>query len=270
MPEAATPPQASIDEITLHHGDVSAKVAPGRGALVTSISVRDREMLYLDRASFQDVTKNVRGGIPVLFPYAGKLKNEDFLPAGTKMPQHGFGRNRSWTITEGTSSMLRMRLEPDNAIRSVYPYDFVVEQTCLVVAEGLQVEMMVLNRGAKPLPVSPGWHPYFRCAPKQKHEVASSELPQLTAEMFPDDKEFDFGLVAPQDGRAKFDVPELGLLRLSFNPRMRHLQFWSQPEKPFVCIEPFAGPANTVNTPQRIDVPPGEARTFWMRMQLED
>jgi galactose mutarotase-like enzyme len=50
---------------------------------------------------------------------------------------------------------------------------------------------------------------------------------------------------------------------------MRHLQFWSQPGKDFICIEPFTGPNNTINTDQRIDIAPGRAHTFWMKIEVE-
>lgn len=261
--------QPALEEISIRHGDVSARIAPMRGGLVTALNVSGREVLYLDNESFSDLTKNVRGGIPVLFPFAGKLENGEFRPSGTKMGQHGFGRNRGWVVFEGTRSMLRMRLEPDDEIRAMYPYDFVVEQTCLVVAEGLQIEMLVLNEDKKPLPVAPGWHPYFNCPADQKNKVETLTTRDVQKRLT-NDAEFDFGIVAPADGRAKFDVPELGLLRLTFSPQMRHLQFWSQPGKPFICIEPFTGPANVVNTDKRVDIPPGEARTFWMRIQVED
>lgn len=42
---------------------------------------------------------------------------------------------------------------------------------------------------------------------------------------------------------------------LSFSPAMRHLQFWSQPGRDFICLEPFYGPNDTVNTDRRLDVP---------------
>ena len=50
---------------------------------------------------------------------------------------------------------------------------------------------------------------------------------------------------------------------------MRHLQLWSQPGRDFICLEPFYGPNNTVNTDRRHDVPPGQARDFWMRIEIE-
>jgi galactose mutarotase-like enzyme len=257
-----------FEEITLRHGNVSATIAPERGALVTGLKVNGKDVLYLDRATFDDPTKNVRGGIPVLFPYAGKLQDGILQAAGTKMGQHGFGRNKGWKVTEKAEHQVRVTLTGDAETASVYPFDFVAEQTVMIVPKGLQVEMLVCNTGSKAMPVSPGWHPYFCCTAAQKGKV-TGDVPGLTADKLGNDKEFDFGLVAPQTGRAKFTVPGLGKLTISFSPRMRHMQFWSQPGKEFICLEPFTGPNNTVNTDKRVDIPPGEARNFWMRLELE-
>jgi galactose mutarotase-like enzyme len=210
----------------------------------------------------------VRGGIPVLFPYAGKLENEIFVPTGTKMKQHGFGRNKPWQISEKRDDLLRVSLAPDAETRAQYPYDFLAEQSAQVLPKGVQVELQIANTGTVPLPVSPGWHPYFVCIGAEKGRVRG-DLKDVSSERFSNDVEFDFGVVAPTNGRASFEVPGLGKLRLSFSPEMRHLQFWSQPCKDFICIEPFRGPNNTVNTPKRIEIPAGEARTFWMRIEVD-
>jgi galactose mutarotase-like enzyme len=257
------------ETITLASGEVTVQVAPGRGGIVSGLAVGGSEVLYLDRATLDDPTKNVRGGIPILFPFAGKLEDERFRPAGTRMKQHGFGRNKPWTVRAKSGDALRLALLPDDETRAQYPYDFEVEYGVQVLPRGLQVELVVFNRGPKPLPVSPGWHPYFHCPAARKAEV-TGDVPGLRpAEQFSDAREFDFGLEAPANGRARFDLPGLGGLRLSFSPAMRHLQLWSQPGRDFVCLEPFYGPNNTVNTDRRMDVPPGQARDFWMRIERE-
>lgn len=257
-----------FEEIGIGCGDVEAKLSPVRGALVSTLMVAGKDVLYLDRVSFEDETKNVRGGIPVLFPYAGKLADGIFLPANTKMGQHGFGRNRQWSVIEHKPWSLRMGLSPDEESRRVYPYNFVAEQTCRVLPAGLEIELCILNAGSKPLPVSPGWHPYFSCPAGKKGEVRG-DVPGLKPDQFGNDREFDFGLAAPQTGRARFEVPDLGQLELSFSPEMRHMQFWSQPGKDFICLEPFTGPNNTINTERRIEVAPGTAHTFFMRIEVE-
>ena len=258
----------SFEEIRISHGDVQATVAPARGALVSSLQIGDKQVLYLDRATFDDPTKNVRGGIPVLFPYAGKLENGILKASGTKMGQHGFGRNRTWEIREQKPWRLRIALIPEEPDRAAYPFHFLAEQTYTILPCGLEIELCVFNNGEQPMPVSPGWHPYFNCPGTEKSNLQTN-VAAVDRTQFGNDHEFDFGVVAPPNGRANFRIPHLGSITLSFSPEMRHLQFWSQPGKDFICIEPFTGPNNTINTDRRIDIPPGQAHAFFVKIELE-
>jgi galactose mutarotase-like enzyme len=250
----------------LSHGDVVVEVAPQRGALVTSLRVAERDVLFLDRATFEDPTKNVRGGIPILFPFAGRLAGDAFLPAGTQMKQHGFVRSRPWVVREERSDGVRLSFVPDAETRALYPYEYDLEFDVQLLRRGVQVELMIHNTGSRPLPAAPGWHPYFRSPAARKADIASDSV--ALAGRPTDEREFDFGLEAPATGRTRFEIPALGNLRVAFSPAMRHLQFWSQPARDFVCIEPFYGPENTVNTDARLDVAPGRAVDLWMRIEL--
>ncbi|MCW5803073.1 MAG: hypothetical protein KIT31_11860 [Deltaproteobacteria bacterium] len=255
-----------LETITLRSGDVEAEVVPARGAIVSALRVDGRDVLYMDRATLEDPAKNVRGGIPVLFPFAGKLAGETFALTGTVMKQHGFGRNRAWPVAGQGASWVRMTLAADDDTRAQYPYAFAAEQTVMIVPGGLHVELQI-TAGDADLPVSPGWHPYFCVAAADKGAVRG-DVDGFTPDRIGDDREFDFGVVAPTSGRAEFDVPGLGTVHLAFSPDMRHLQFWSQPGKPFICLEPFHGPAGTVNSDRRAWVPAHQARTYWMRITL--
>ena len=237
------------------------EIVPERGALVTALRVGMRDVLYLDPATLADPAKNVRGGIPVLFPFAGKLADETLTLTGTKMKQHGFARDRAWTVTEQDAASVRMTLADDAETRARYPFDFVAHHHVMIVPGGVQLELTIVA-GDQPLPVSPGWHPYFNLAREDKAKIRGGGV---EPSQFGDDREFDFGIVAPVAGRSRFAVPRL---ELEASPELRHLQLWSQPGKPFVCIEPFFGPAGTINTEQRGWVPAGQARTFWMRIRI--
>ncbi len=252
--------------IRLSLGDVSVEVVPNRGALATSVNVGGRELLFLDRDSLEDSSRNVRGGIPMLFPFAGKLKDDAFLPAGTRMKQHGFGRNEAWSVLEKRDDFLSLGLEGDGS-RAAYPYPFRAEHGFRVLPRGLQIELLVLNTGDRDLPLSPGWHPYFACPAAEKAHVTGSV--EGLERRLGNDAEFDFGVPAPADGRARFQVPGLGTLRLEFSPQMRHLQLWSLPGKDFVCLEPFWGPNDTVNSDRRLTLPAGHGRDLWFRIELE-
>jgi galactose mutarotase-like enzyme len=255
--------------VRLAYGDVVVEVVPERGAIVSALEVAGTSILYMDGSTLADATKNVRGGIPVLFPFAGKLADELFTLTGTHMKQHGFGRNRAWTIVDAPGEQrahaVRMALAADAETRAQFPYEFTAEQTVMIVPGGVQLELAI-QAGDRPVPVSPGWHPYFCIDPADKARVRG-DVAGFTADRLGDDREFDFGVVAPATGRARFEIPKLGTIELTFSPELRHLQFWSQPGKPFICLEPFFGPAGTINTERRAWVPAGEARTFWMRIE---
>lgn len=252
--------------LALSFDGVQVEVVPARGALVTAMRVGKTDVLYLDRATLEDPTKNVRGGIPLLFPFAGKLVDETFTLASTKMKQHGFARNRAWTVTERDAASVRMTLAADADTRAQWPYDFTAHHDVMIVPGGVQLALTLIA-GADALPVSPGWHPYFALAQGADKAAVRSAIVPDAAERFGDDREFDFGMPAPIDGRAQFTLPALGELAIEASPEMRHLQFWSQPGKPFICIEPFYGPAGTINTEARGWVPAHSARTFWMRIR---
>ncbi|HLX65227.1 MAG TPA: hypothetical protein VKX17_28420 [Planctomycetota bacterium] len=269
-----------FEELEIRHAAVSAKIAPARGALISALNVDGRDVLFLDRSTFDDPAKNVRGGIPVLFPYAGKLENETFFPVlqprtherratsgGTKMKQHGFGRNKAWRVIGARADTLRVELSADDETRAVFPFEFHAVHSCTILPRGLLIALSIENRDRRGLPVSPGWHPYFNCAAARKAEV-TCDSPRFLPGSTTDTSEFDFGIAAPVDGRVSAKIPELGTVELSFSPEMRHLQFWSQPGKDFVCIEPFTGPNNTINTERRVEIPPGACRVFWTRIEL--
>jgi galactose mutarotase-like enzyme len=257
-----------LAELTIERSGVSARVAPARGAIVTALRVAGRDVLYMDRDTLLDPAKSVRGGIPLLFPFAGRLDGDRLVHAGTTMKQHGFGRNRAWDVVAHGADALTLALEDDAATRAVYPHAFRAEQTFRLLPRGLRVELRIENLGTGPLPVAPGWHPYFPCPSAHKPRVQPVEVAGLDPARFTPDAEFDFGVTAPAGGHADFDVPQLGRLRLGYSPELRFLQCWGLPGRDFICLEPFLGPNNTINTPARLEIAPGAEHMLWMSVEL--
>jgi galactose mutarotase-like enzyme len=257
------------DEVTFQCGGTAATVAPERGGIMTSLVVNGKPVLYLDRATLWNEDVNVRGGIPILFPFAGRLLEDRFVDGASVIKQHGYARHRPWRVLERCADSLLLELPPDDEAMTSYPFRVSLQQRTLATARGVHIEVRMHNGGSDPAPVAPGWHPYFSVPAADKARVMPADVPGLTPEMFPADREFDFGLAAPAAGRARFQIPQLGRLTLSFSPEMRFLQFWSQPGKDFICIEPFSGPPNVINTPARMMLAPGSTRTVWMRMELD-
>ena len=56
---------------------------------------------------------------------------------------------------------LRGLSPPMPRTRAQWPYEFIAEQTVMLVPRNLQIKLRDRRLGEQPLPVSPGWHPYF-------------------------------------------------------------------------------------------------------------
>ncbi len=266
----------SYQTVLLSLASTKAEVVPSRGAIPTRLTVGGRDVLYMDYDTLGDAAKSVRGGVPLLFPFAGRLPDDRLIlpagpgergaPAGTTMKQHGFARDRAWTVAEQREDLVRMTLGDDADTRAQFPWRFRAEHSVRLLGRGMHIELTVENLDVTPMPASPGWHPYFCCPVGQKREL-TLDAPGFDLTKITEDAVFDFGLVAPPAGRVRASLPFLGQLDLEFSPRMRHLQLWSQPGKPFVCIEPFWGTAGTINGPERDEIPPGHAHEYWMRIE---
>src|SRR5262249_48013932 len=141
-------------------------LAPGRGGMVIGFSVAGRELLYLDRATFEDPSANVRGGVPVLFPSPGKLAGDAWAWGGARgsMKQHGFARNLAWdVVAEGTDdgAFATLELRSSDRTRAQFPWDFRAAYTYRLRGRALAIEMRIENLGTSPMPFGVGFHPYF-------------------------------------------------------------------------------------------------------------
>ncbi len=71
----------------------------------------------------------------------------------------------------------------------------------------------------------------------------------------------------PPIGRVDFDLPGVGRISLTFGPELKTLEVWTLSGKDFVCIEPWTGPSNVINTSDGLSVAPGERMQFWMAIE---
>src|SRR5262249_3427606 len=151
-----------VDNVAKAH----VALAPARGGMVTRFRVGETNVLYLDPETLHDPTKNVRGGIPILSPTAGRLHEDRFAHAGRiySLFQHGFARALPWTIVDqSTADGARMVLEltPTAATRAQFPFEFRLVFTYVLADGQLTIGQRFTNAGDVEMPISPGLHPYF-------------------------------------------------------------------------------------------------------------
>ncbi|HUY31288.1 MAG TPA: aldose 1-epimerase [Pirellulales bacterium] len=147
--------------------------------------------------------KPSHSGIPILFPFAGRLRGSHLTYQGETYPLgsddgrgnaiHGFVLNRPWRIVEHGSSRLvgefqASREEPGLLRR--WPADFRLTVAYELSSNALCCEINVFHPGEGSLPFGLGLHPYFRlpwvggAADDYRLTVPAAEYWELT-EMLP-------------------------------------------------------------------------------------
>lgn len=260
--------------VILEGGESLAEIVPARGGLVARFRVGDDELLFLDESTLADPAKNVRGGIPVLFPFAGPLEGDAYSLDGKtwKLPQHGFARTLPWevvaTSADENGARLTMRLVSNDATRAVFPREFELSIEVVLLAGALRLETTIANRSEQPLPHALGLHPYFRVADKAEVAVATDaselfdavagqrrayEQPDFTVE------ELDWRLVDHSLPGSLLKRRPLRPIRLNWFDPFSTLVLWTLGGRDFVCVEPWVSQAGTFPAGEGVrTVAPGE------------
>ena len=263
-----------------------AVVCPSRGALVSHLDVGGVPLLYLDEATLLDTSKNVRGGIPVLFPSPGKLTGDRYDRGGVRgqLAQHGFARNKAWSVVgdaTDSSAAVTLALESDAQTRANYPFEFRVELTFRLSGSVFRIEQRVQNRGATAMPFGMGFHPYFAVPQGSK---AGARIATRATRAWDNAAKREIPLVQPID----LTAPEVDLhfldhgssssavtwdsggrsIALSGSPEFTRWVVWTLAGKDFVCLEPWTCPGDALNTGQGlIELAAGGERCLWIEIR---
>ncbi len=233
-------------------------VAPERGAIVVLLNLSGKDILYLNKETLFDKTKNIRGGIPILFPICGRVVDGKITFKGQEYPMknHGFARDTAWEVVgyidELSLNGVVLKLSSSGFTKTFYPYDFELFIKYTINDEIFGVEMIVKNNDREELPFYAGFHPYFLC---NKDEFTL----KLDCEKCFDDvekkfvdlenfKELDFS--KPEINLDFFDVGSESIeftldkdkrLLLVKDKSFKNIVVWSLRDYDFVCIEPWMG-----------------------------
>ena len=252
------------------------EIAPERGGIVTRLAVEGREVFYLDRATFDDATKNVRGGNPVLFPSPGPLANDRFTwgARSGSMKQHGFARNRPWRETSPST----IELVSDDVTREQFPWDFRLVHTHTLTGKVLRIDQRIENRSDSPMPFAFGFHPYFLVTDKSKATIptnAKRAFDNVTKKEIdvagPIDltqKEVDLHLFDHGKNEATLDLGDGHRIVVRASPEYHRWVIWTLAGKDFVCLEPWTAGADALNQEGKtIVLAPGETKALWIEIE---
>lgn len=257
-------------------------IAPARGGMVTRFDVGGRPVLFLDEATLVDETKNVRGGNPVLFPSPGPLAGDHFTRQGRSgsMKQHGFARQRSWSVIATAANEVTLELASDDATRAQYPWDFVARLRYALAGTTLTVETRIENRSDAPMPFALGFHPYFHVASADKARAripttatrawdnVAKRVGDLRGPIDLTQEEVDLHLVDHTENSATLERGDDRIV-VAADPEMGRWVVWTLAGKDFVCLEPWTAAADALNTGEKLlTLAPGDSKTITMTITL--
>jgi galactose mutarotase-like enzyme len=262
-----------------------------KGAELTSIISQETGLEYMWNGDPAFWAKHS----PILFPIVGQLKNNTYLHQGKsyQLPRHGFARERQFAVQEQKEDEITFVLHDDEGSTKVYPFSFELRVKYVLKENALGVGYMVKNTGDEDLYFSIGAHPAFAVPLEkglhytdyylsfEKKETAArwpispdgliETTPQpflnstqlaLSKELFAKDavvfKHLGSSIVSLQSDKGKHGV------RMDY-PGFPFIGFWAAKNADFVCIEPWCGIADSVNSNQQLSekeginkLPPGD------------
>ena len=222
---------------------------------------------------------------PNLFPIIGCLKEDGFLYKGEeyKCPKHGFFRkNNKVSLIDKSKDSLTFGLGFDEETLKIYPFKFEFEIKYILRGNKIIVEHTVINKGDEEMLFSLGGHPGFNC-PMNSDETYSDyylqfEKPETaetwhvepngligknTTPIFDEPtkiklhpKIFDNdALVFKNLNSSKISLKSEKsnqVLTVSFKDFL-YLGIWAKPNSDFVCIEPWLGIADSVDSSRNFE-----------------
>jgi galactose mutarotase-like enzyme len=219
---------------------------------------------------------------PLLFPIVGTLKENTYYYNGKpyRLFRHGFARDREFAVETQYADAITFVLRSDEASLKVFPFAFELGVSYRIQAGKLTTTYAVTNPDKTPLYFSVGGHPAFKAPlalgtaytdyylefeqteqaprwPISKDGLIESEpLPllngarklPLTRELFARDALVFKGLRST-GVTLRSDKTQRGL-KMQFHD-FPFLGIWAAPGADFVCIEPWCGIADSVDSNQQ-------------------
>ena len=117
-----------------------------------------------------------RSGIPVLFPFAGRIRESRYRWQGREFnittagvndqhAIHGFAYTRPWRVIEqsddAVTGAFQGSIDAPETLND-WPSDYAIELQYRLAGHSLEARVTISNPGDTPLPFTFGLHPYFR------------------------------------------------------------------------------------------------------------
>ena len=255
---------------------------PSRGGIITNWIFNNQQILYFDQKRFLDKSKSIRGGIPILFPICGNLKNNSLFGDNfLDLMQHGFARDQKWNYEfNQLKNTLFLTLSDNEITRKFYPYLFEIKIEINLKIESLIFNIEIFNNSPTAMPVNFGLHPYFNIS--EFHNIkfidyAKCSLDQKNNNLVKTEnllKHSFRGIDLLMYSSGKTSFIDYGLKRkiTLTNPYPIDISvIWSDPPRQMLCMEPWTSPRNSLeNGFRKIEIMPYSSQKLYTSISVEN
>ena len=264
---------------TIENDLLKIKINP-TGAELSSVFNKLNELEYLWSGDVNFWGKKS----PVLFPVVGTLKNNRYYYNGKsyELTRHGFAREMIFVVAEQGPGSITFNIQSNERTLRDFPFYFSFSIKYVLVENSLSVSYSIVNKGSSEMYFSVGGHPAFKVPVKEELEyedyyllfdkvedagrwpiskegliepqpvvsvLNNTDRVQLSKELFYGDA-LVFKQLQSQQVQLRSDKDTAGLI-FDFQG-FPFVGIWAAKDADFVCIEPWCGIADSVDSSQDI------------------
>jgi galactose mutarotase-like enzyme len=210
---------------------------------------------------------------PILFPIVGTLKNNSYQHNNVEyhLSRHGFAREMEFELLDKQENSVTFSLTSTEDTLKKYPFNFELYLIYTLENTSLNIEYKVINKGESKMPFSIGAHPAFDLPgnfenyslefeneePLTYHLLEEGLISNTTEQIQLDKKQLHLNHKLFENDALVFKkIPSKSItilekskpiLKVSYKD-FPDLGIWTPPNAPFICIEPWFGYSDTIDT----------------------
>lgn len=242
------------------------------GAELKSLKCDGKEHIWYGDPAFWT------GSSPILFPICSGLKDDEFIYKGKtySMQKHGFARKAKFQLESSNGNTATFLLSSDNCPQDNYPFKYEFRITYTLVGKKVNVEYNIRNLTDGDMYFSVGAHEAYHCPEGiENYQIIFDKKENLDSYQIKNSLlSFDtvnYGLNTNVLHLDKLSLDKDCIIFKNLNSSgvtlhnkitdqkikvdfkgFPYLLVWNVPGAPFICIEPWCGITDNINTTKQL------------------
>jgi galactose mutarotase-like enzyme len=210
---------------------------------------------------------------PILFPIVGTLKNNSYQYDGKEyhLSRHGFARDMVFELIDKAENSATFSIQSSDNTKNKYPFDFELQINYTLSDNSLFIGYKVINKSTSQMPFSIGAHPAFALPgyfedysiefekeePLLYNLLENDLISNKTKTLDNVDNRVGLNYTLFENDALIFKTLKSNYLTLIKNekPMLRmhyndfpHLGIWTKKNASFLCVEPWFGYSDSVES----------------------